>query len=414
MKVLRALGIRALGIGVAVGLLGASFAAPVGAQSKPKFTGEPVTVMTYGEFDVPATGTSDPEWPGAVKARAKAINESGGLKDAGGDTHKVEVLVCNTGLDPNKASACAQEAVDAGVVAVVGANTTYGAQALPVLEGAGIASIGTFIGGPTDASSPVSFPLTSGLPGVFTGLPAVLADQGAETIGSIIPDLGEITGVAELFMDQGASASGASLQKPVLVPADATDLAPYVASGTADDPDGLITVLLGDGYATLLQQMAQSDYEGLQATQAGIVTADVIEQAGDAANGLLLVGATTPFTNTKVPGVKMFRKDMKAYDSSLPLNDSAMVSWASMWVLERIAADLPTIDAASVLDAMGKVSDLDMGGITPPLTTTKGTGIALLERMYNPTVVFSSVKNGKIKQLKPDFFDPFVGDFVQP
>lgn len=160
--------------------------------------------------------------------------------------------------------------------------------------------------------------------------------------------------------------------------------------------------------------MAQSDYEGLQATQAGIVTADVIEQAGDAANGLLLVGATTPFTNTKVPGVKMFRKDMKAYDSSLPLNDSAMVSWASMWVLERIAADLPTIDAASVLDAMGKVSDLDMGGITPPLTTTKGTGIALLERMYNPTVVFSSVKNGKIKQLKPDFFDPFVGDFVQP
>lgn len=413
MTVLRALGMKAFGVSVLLALVGASLVAPAGAQSKPKFTGDAVTVMTYGEFDVPATGTQDPEWPGAVKARAKAINKSGGLEDAKGETHEVKVLVCNTGLDPNKARQCAQDAVDANVVAVVGANTSYGDQSLPLLEGAGIASIGTFIGAPIDASSPVSFPLTSGLPGVFTGLPAVLADQGAKTVGAIIPDLGAITGVAELFMGQGATASGATLEPSVLVPADATDLAPYVASGTADDPDGVITVILGDGYANLLQQMAQSGYEGLQASQAGIVTADVIEQAGDAAEGLLLVGATTPFTNTKAPGVKMFRKDMKAYDASLPLNDSAMVSWASMWVLERVAATLDTIDAASVLDAMGKVSDLDMGGITPPLTTTQGSGIQLLDRMYNPTVVFSSVKDGKIKQLKAGFFDPFVGEFVE-
>jgi branched-chain amino acid transport system substrate-binding protein len=407
---------RVLSVVATAALIGALLAVPARAEApqQKKFTGDPITVMTFGEFDVAATASKNPEWPGAVKARAQAINKAGGLEDASGATHQVKVLECNTGLDPNKARACAQEAVDEGVVAVLGANTLYGDQTFPLLEAAGIASIGTFIGAPIDAASPVSFPLSSGLPGVFTGLPAALGEQGAENVGAIIPDLGAATGVAELFMGQGATTAGVALNPAVLIPPDATDLAPYVASGTGDDVDGVVTVLIGDVYATLLQQVAASGYEGLQATQAGIVTAEVIEEAGDAAEGLLLVGATTPFTNTKVPGVKMFRKDMKAYDSSLPLNDTAIVSWASMWVLERVAEKLATIDAASVLDAMGKVNDLDMGGITPPLSTTEPSGIPLLERMYNPTVVFSSVKNGKIKQLKADFFDPFVGEFVTP
>jgi len=33
-----------------------------------------------------------------------------------------------------------------------------------------------------------------------------------------------------------------------------------------------------------------------------------------------------------------------------------------------------TIGAASVLDAMGKLVDFEMGGITPPLTTTELSG----------------------------------------
>ena len=399
---------------VVAALVGAVLALPASARTRHggKFSGEPITVMTFGEFDVAATGSKNPEWPGAVKARAKAINAAGGLEDASGATHQVKVIECNTALDPNRARECAEEAVDEGVVAVLGANTLYGDQTFPLLEGAGIASIGTFIGAPIDATSPVSFPITTGLPGVFSGLPAALGEEGATNVGAVIPDLGAATGAAELFLTQGATAAGVTLQPSVLVPPDATDLAPYVTSGTGGGVDGVVTVLIGDAYATLLQQVASSGYDGLQATQAGIVTAEVIEEAGDAAEGLLLVGATTPFTNTKVPGVKMFRKDMKAYDSSLALNDTAIVSWASMWVLERVAETLDTIDAASVLTAMGQVADLDMGGITPPLTTTAPSTVPLLERMYNPTVVFSSVKNGKIKQLEPGFFDPFVGEFV--
>ena len=50
--------------------------------------------------------------------------------------------------------------------------------------------------------------------------------------------------------------------------------------------------------------------------------------------------------------------------------------------------------------------------LTPPLTTTTESTIPLLARMFNPTVVFSQVKDGKIVQTDKKFFDPFEGEFV--
>src|SRR5215210_4797541 len=65
--------------------------------------GGPVTIYTIGEYEVAAVGSSNPEVSGAVEARAEAINKAGGLKDATGATHHLEVVVCNTNLDPNRA-----------------------------------------------------------------------------------------------------------------------------------------------------------------------------------------------------------------------------------------------------------------------------------------------------------------------
>jgi ABC-type branched-subunit amino acid transport system substrate-binding protein len=381
------------------------------AQQKPKFTGDPITVMTIGEFDVSAVGSANPELPGAVKARAKTINKNGGIEDASGETHQVKVIACNTNLDPNRSEQCARDAADTGAVAVLANSSVAGAQILPILEQNGIASIGQVVFQPVDATSPVTFPLTSGIAGIFAGLPQSLTLDGVNRISYIISDIGATTAAAVLFLDQGLALTDAEKGAEVRVPQDAGDLAPYIATGT-DGVDGVVGFLLGDQEATLLQQMQASGYDGKISTQAGLLTQDLLDKAGDAADGMLTTGIVTPFTNTKVKGVRMYRKDMKAYDSSLEMNDSSLNSWASMWVFERVASGLPTIDRASVLDAMGKVEGLDMGGITPPLTTTAPSGIPLLDRVYNPTVVFGEVKDGKIVQTDDRFFNPFTGEFV--
>ena len=56
--------------------------------AKPK--GDPITIMTIGEFQVTAAGSSNPEVSAAVRARAKTINKAGGLKDSVGDGAQAE------------------------------------------------------------------------------------------------------------------------------------------------------------------------------------------------------------------------------------------------------------------------------------------------------------------------------------
>jgi hypothetical protein len=60
---------------------------------------------------------------------------------------------------------------------------------------------------------------------------------------------------------------------------------------------------------------------------------------------------------------------------------------------------------------------MDMGGLTPPLTTTTPFNSpdnpaynALLTRLYNSTVVFERVRNGKV-YLVGDKKNPFVSAF---
>ena len=47
----------------------------------------PVTVMTMGDL------AGSTEWPDAVKSRFDTINERGGIRDASGARHEVEVVV---------------------------------------------------------------------------------------------------------------------------------------------------------------------------------------------------------------------------------------------------------------------------------------------------------------------------------
>ncbi len=114
-----------------------------------------------------AAGTKSPELSGAVLAHAKTINNSGGIKDASGKTHKLVVVVCTTKLDPNQAETCARDAVAKDVVAVIGDNSTEGAQIFPILEPAGIPAIGNVVFSPVDATSKVAFPITSGIAGIL-------------------------------------------------------------------------------------------------------------------------------------------------------------------------------------------------------------------------------------------------------
>jgi hypothetical protein len=127
---------------------------------------------------------------------------------------------------------------------------------------------------------------------------------------------------------------------------------------------------------------------------------------GDSANGLLVIGSFTP-VDSKAKGARMFRRDMHAYDGRLALTDLSLNSWAATWTFERVARSLETVDAPSVFQAMSTLRDFDMGGISPPLTTTQESTVELMPRMFNRTVTYNVVRNGRVVALEKGFKDPF-------
>jgi ABC-type branched-subunit amino acid transport system substrate-binding protein len=246
-------------------------------------------------------------------------------------------------------------------------------------------------------------------------MPELLAEKGAKKISLIYPDIPGAA-AAQLFVDEGIKKGGAEDGGAVPVAPDATDLTPAIAAATADGIDGVVAFLLGDAQGTLLQTAEQQGVTAKLVTASPFLTPALLDSLGDVTDGLLVVGTTVPITK-KTKGGKMFIKDMKAFDKKLPQTDLAAQNWLGTWLIERVASTLPEITPAALLDAMGKLTDFDMGGLTPPLTTSKPftsdnpTFSSLLSRMYNPTVVFETVKNGKIFLTKKKG-DPFVNPFA--
>jgi ABC-type branched-subunit amino acid transport system substrate-binding protein len=401
-----------VGLLLAVAVLGAMAWVPATAGAAPKPKGEPIKVMVAGDWTFP-DGSTDNGAPDAAEARAKAINKAGGIQG-----RPVEVIVCDTALDPNKAEDCARQAIDEGVVALIGAalNQTEEPRSLPLLKENDIAVIASVGQGALSLTDSNSFIIGNGTTGLFQGMGQVLtATKGAKKLKFVVSDLGGAAiAFFRTYLDSGLELAGAELVgDPVLVPTDATDMAPYVAAATTDDPDGVLTFITGDTGANFIQELRRGGYDGPVAAAPGVLGEDLLKELGDAASNLYAYSAYDS-VSPKVPGYKQFIKEMKSVGASGELNERAVNAWLGMWVFERVAADLPAIDRPSVLAAMGQITDMDMGGITPPLTTT-APGVAaepLLARVFDPYGLFLQAKGGrwKVAKVSDTFFNVYTGE----
>ena len=97
--------------------------------------GEPIKVMVTAPVDTQLPPY--PNIPGAAEVYEQYINANGGV--AG---RPLEVITCDNKGEPNEGANCARQAVEEGVVAVVGSFTFDASRIIPVLEEANIAWFG--------------------------------------------------------------------------------------------------------------------------------------------------------------------------------------------------------------------------------------------------------------------------------
>lgn len=370
--------------------------AAVPASSKP--SGDPVKVMVIHEA---SAGVASPEIPDGAIAAAEALNKKDGV---GGSP--VEVLVCDTNNDPNTAAECGREAIEEGVIALIGVLTPHSASFMTLMQESQIPSIGVVAASAADFTSPAAFPVTGGLPATAGDLPRFLADDGAERISIARIDLAAAA-IIPTFANTALEKVGQEIINDIPVPQGAPDMSSYVAASLANDTDGIVVALSGQDAVNFVIAAKQADPDvklAVISTEPGAFQ----EALGADAAGIIQAPATLPPLTIKTAEGKRFLKELKkaGFDDS---SGFRINSWIAMQVLAEVADGLPEVTGPAVFEALNSASSIETG-LTPPLQWTTPAEIGLpLPRIFNVCELSVKLTKGtKVKPVTGTFFDAFA------
>jgi hypothetical protein len=397
---------------VTLALVG-TFAGAAGAAraQSTSTTPAPVKIGVLYSNDA-STSTSGDATVAVLKAAAKAQNARGGLGKSG---QKVEVVPCNAAVnDANAALACVNDWIaDPSVVALVGDQGTQSNAVDPLLEQAGLASVGPLALQQADFTSPIAFPVSAGF-ATAGGQATVLADEaGIKNISLAVPD---ISGVAALepIANTALQPRGAKITTLLKLAVDKQD---YSAEATqlANDGDGIVITTSAEQMGRLMRAgQSTGAFKGKTlASNTSSLDEDNIKTLGSLANGIYVVTGGIATTDVKVPAVKRYLAEVKKYASSsmkFANGETVKIPWLGFQAFAAAVKDLPTVDRASTLAAMNKLV-YDPQGFAPVLDFTKpGTALGgALPRLVNTKVMYARVVKGKIKALNGGaFIDPFA------
>ncbi|MEM7326517.1 MAG: ABC transporter substrate-binding protein [Actinomycetota bacterium] len=361
-------------------------------------TGEPIKVMSVTTLN--AAGPTYQNIANTAEVYAEYINARGGI---GG--RPLEVTVCDEQFDPAVAATCARQAVEEDMVAVVGSFTFFAESIVPVIAESDITWFGPCCPiTPSELTSPHSFPIGN-QPMYAVGAVKRAIDDGCTSINAVIID------GAQIFippMENAIAALGQSFGDVIILPPTAQDYSAEVAQATTD-ADCVIGIISETPYITWNTAWTQSGTEARQYGPQGNL--NEVSAAGneESTDGDIIAGmypdiSTSPWDEYRLA------LDEGGFDTSeLDYNSlGGMGTWAAYVGFTIIAETIDgEINASSFFEAASNTSNLDLGGMVPNLDFTQEwtDGLEGYQRLFNRSVVFSELDNGKVVPLTTDFED---------
>ncbi len=361
-------------------------------------TGAPLKVMTVTTLN--AAGPTYKNIANTAEAYAKYINARGGI--AG---RPLEVTVCDEKFDPAVATTCARQAVEEKMVSIVGSFTYFAESIVPVIAESNITWFGECCPiTPSELTSKHSFPIGN-QPMYAVGAVKRAVEDGCKAINAVIIDGAQ---VFQPPMENAIKALGMSFGEVVILPPTAQDYSAEVAQASKD-ADCVIVIVSETPFITWNTAWTQSGTEARQYGPQGNlndVSAKGNEEAtdGDIAAGMYPDISTAPWAEYRVA------LDEGGYDTTeLDYNSlGGMGTWAAFVAFAQIAETIDgDITADSFFAAASATSKLDLGGMVPVLDFTKEwtDGLKGYERLFNRSVVFSKLEDGKVVPLTTEFED---------
>ncbi|WP_329039938.1 ABC transporter substrate-binding protein [Streptomyces sp. NBC_00178] len=370
---------------------------------------KPVTVMTWAPDTSGTDAVNMAGMPAMARAYARWTDERGGI-----DGHELRVLTCSEEDTPEGASKCARLAADKDVAAVVGSYSRHGRAFLAPLEAAGIPYIGGYGASAEEFTSYISYPVNGGLAALVAGNGEQLADDCGQ-VALVRPDtlVGDsLPGLLDVSLRERRLPKAHDIRAPE----EATSYADQAAEAIEEAGDGCVTAVLGDGTETFFDSFRRLGDAGggvRISSVAGSVGQPLINRTG---------GPSSPFEGAYVTGWypapgdarwNKMRGVIQKYafgDNKVDPEDTGVqTTWIAYTALEAVieAMDRPDIWAGGVSVNLNRGTEVDTGGLTPPLRWRfqDGVGSRAHARVVNGQVTFQVVRNGRLTASKKGFVD---------
>ncbi len=365
-------------------------------------SGAPIKVMTVAPVNTNLPPY--PNIPAAAEIYAKYINDKGGING-----RPLQVITCDDRGDPNEGANCARKAVDEKVVAVVGSFVFDASRIIPVLENAKTAWFGECC--PLVAqefSSPISFALGSLLPGQGAGLGWKMAQDGCKHPVNVVLDIpaGDVAlpALKNAYKVGGGDPNAWKVVKISAVPG---DYSAQVAEATSGDADCIAGGMSDSNWAAWLPAMAAAGADqrlyGLQ----GNLNGKIAEQFPELTNDGVV---SNSYPNIAGKMWEDYRASLDKYNApDLDWNSLAgLGTWTAYTAFTNLVKGISgDINNQTFLEAANKTTKLDSNDMIPELDLTKPyTGFGGgLPRVFNRTVFFDVIKDGKLTPLDDKAYD---------
>ena len=368
-------------------------------------TGEPLKLMTVTTLN--AAGPTYENISNTAKLYEEWINARGGI--AG---RPVEVTVCDEQFDPAVATTCARQAVDEGMVSIVGSFTYFAESIVPVIAESSITWFGACCPiTPSELTSPYSFNIGN-QPMYAVGAVQQAVEDGCENINAVIID------GAQIFippMENAMANLGKSFGDVVILPPTAQDYSAEVAQATTD-ADCVISIISETPFITWNTAWTQSGTEAQQYGPQGNLNEVSASGNEESTDGNIIVGMYPDISTAPWDEYRAALEESGLIDDGLDYNSlGGMGTWAAYVGFTQIAETIEgDITAESFYEAANTTTALDLNGMVPVLDFTQEwtDGLEGYNRLFNRSVILSQLEDGKVVPLTTEFED--VGDLALP
>ena len=369
-----------------------------------ELSGDPIKLMSITTLN--ANGPTYENIAITAELAAEFINDTGGING-----RPVEVIVCDEQFDPAIAATCARDAVEEGVISVVGSFTYFAEAVVPVISESDITWFGACCPiSPSELTSPYSFNIGN-QPMYAVGEVKRAVEDGCEAINAVI-----VEGADAIFrppMENAIAAYGMEFGDVIITPTIAQDYSAEIARATTD-ADCMVVVMSETPFLTWNTALQQSGSDIKQYGNQGNLNAISAKGAEEATDGNIISGmypdiSTSPWDD--------YRMMLEKNDVDQVANDfnslGGMGTWAAYMGFAQIARGIEgDVTPTSFFEAASNTSNLDLNGMVPVLDFTQEwtDGLPGYARLFNRSVVYSQLSNGEVIPVDNEFFD--VGDLA--